>query len=259
MLTVATWNINSLRARLPLVLRYLDERSIDVLCLQETRTSDAAFPRSEFDARGYHVAATGTGGYAGVAIVSRAPIEEVVVGLSGFVEAKAPGRRIACRTGGAWIDTVYVPTRMKIGKAEFLDALRVDRAERFGSEGILAGDFNICWDARDYASRRLITDPEIHPGRPEDLAFRRLIEPSLLDCFRKREQGSGHFSWFPVATWALKRNYGMRLDYVFASPALAAHVVEATHDRETRSWPRPSDHLPVRVGFDLPSPATAHS
>jgi exodeoxyribonuclease-3 len=247
--TLATWNVNSLRARLPNVLRHLDESRPDVLCLQETRVGAGAFPQAAFEERGYDVAFTSTGGYAGVGIASRAKIDDVVMELPGFVEEKAPGRRLACRIAGLWIDTVYVPTRTKIGKAEFLDALRADEEERFGpaAEVVLAGDFNICFDERDYASPKMITDPDVHPRRPEDLAFRRLVGGRLVDVFRSVEQGGGHYSWFPNATWAVKRNYGMRLDYVFASPALASHAVEARHEVSTLSWPRPSDHVPVRV------------
>lgn len=247
--TLATWNVNSLRVRLPLVVRYLDEVHPDVLCLQETRVGASGFPHAAFEERGYHVAFTSTGGYAGVAIASRAKIDEVVVGLPGFVETKAPGRRLACRIGERWVDTVYVPTRMAIGKAEFLDALRADHDERLGAGAkvVLAGDFNICWAERDYASPKMISEPDVHPRRPEDLAFRRLVGDRLLDVFRALENGRGHYSWFPNATWALKRKYGMRLDYVFASPELVGDKGEARHDLVTMSWPRPSDHVPVWV------------
>lgn len=240
--------MNSLRARLPNVLRYLDETRPDVLCLQETRVADSAFPRAGFEERGYHLAMTSTGGYAGVAIASKTPIEEVRPGLPGFVEAKAPGRRLACLTAGRWVDTVYVPTRMKIGKAEFLDALRADHDANLGeAELVLAGDFNICFDERDYASPSMIADTDVHPNRPEDRAFRRLLGGRLQDCFRAVESGAGHYSWFPNSTWAMKRNYGMRLDYIFASESLA--VAGAGHARETMRWERPSDHIPVRVTF----------
>jgi exodeoxyribonuclease-3 len=247
--TLATWNVNSLRVRLPLVARYLDEVRPDVLCLQETRVGAAGFPHAAFEERGYNVAFTSTGGYAGVAIASRKKIDEVATGLPGFVETKAPGRRLACRIGKRWIDTVYVPTRTKIGKSEFLDALRADQDERFGAgaEVVLAGDFNICFDERDYASPKMISDPDVHPQRPEDLALRRLLDGRFVDVFRQVEDGSSHYSWFPNATWALKRKYGMRLDYVFASSHLASRANAARHDLITMSWPRPSDHVPVWV------------
>jgi len=250
-LTLAAWNVNSLRARLPLVLRYLDQHDVDVLCLQETRVADAEFPRAAFEERGYHVATASPGSYAGVAIASRQPLADLVVGVPGFDEHGAPGRRIGGRVGDLWIDTVYVPTRKAIGKIAFLDALRADYATRARGPLVLAGDFNICFDGRDLASPRLITDAEMHTRRPEDLAWRRLLEVGLIDCFRRHCPDRGHYTWFPAAPWAFGRNYGMRLDYLFATEPAAAALVDVTHDREPRTWPRPSDHLPVRARLAL--------
>ncbi|HXC50545.1 MAG TPA: exodeoxyribonuclease III [Candidatus Limnocylindrales bacterium] len=253
MITISTWNVNSLRARLPLVLHYLETYRPHVLCLQETRIGAAAFPQSAFEAAGYHVASTGAGGYAGVAVASTYPIDETVSGIDSFVEKRAPGRRLLCRIGSLWIDTVYVPTRMAIGKSGFLEGLRRDHIARFdgAAPDVLAGDFNICFDARDYASPSMITAPDVHPNRPEDLAFRALVSGRLVDCFRRKTADGGHFSWFPMAPWAPRRNYGMRLDYLFATEALAARLADVVHDRETRDWQRPSDHVPVRASFDV--------
>jgi exodeoxyribonuclease-3 len=250
-LTIAAWNVNSLRARLPLVLRYLDEHEVDVLCLQETRVGAAGFPRAGFAERGYDVALAGDGGYAGVAIASRRPMGEPIVGVAGQVEAGDPGRRLAVRIDDLWIDTVYVPTRRAIGKVELLDALRADHAARFppGTALVLAGDFNICFDERDLASPSLISEPQLHTRRPEDLAWRRLLDRGLIDVFRARHADGGHYTWFPAPRWAFARNYGMRLDYLFATAPVLATLVDVAHDRATRTWERPSDHLPVRARF----------
>jgi exodeoxyribonuclease-3 len=253
-LTIAAWNVNSLRARLPLVLRYLDEHAVDVLCLQETRVGAAAFPRTPFAGRGYQLAIAGDGSYAGVAIASRRPMSDPVVGVPGHDEAGAPGRRLAVLVDGLWIDTVYVPTRRAIGKVEFLDALRADHLARFppGTAVVLAGDFNICFDERDLASPSLISDAHLHTRRPEDLAWRRLLELGLIDAFRARHPDAGHYTWFPAPRWALARNYGMRLDYLFATAPVLATLDDVVHDRETRRWERPSDHVPVRARFAWP-------
>lgn len=234
MLTVASWNVNSLRARLPLVLRYLDAQQVDALGLQETRIPDAAFPRQVFEERGYHVATASAGTYAGVAWITRLPLADIVIGIPGFDEPGAPGRRLGGRLGSLWIDTVYVPTRTAIGKAGFLDALGADYRARITAATplVLAGDFNICFDRRDFASPSMITDVEHHTRRPEDMAWRRLLEVGLVDCFRQRCADGGHYSWFPNAAWAVERNYGMRLDYVFATAAIAAAAIAVTHDRE---------------------------
>lgn len=230
----------------------MKERGPDVLCLQETRVAQSSFDFGPLTDEGWHVQTSSTGGYAGVAIISRVAVDEVVVGLPGFVEDRAPGRRLACRIGELWVDTVYVPTTMKIGKSEFMGALRADHETRWkrSAKVILAGDFNLCFDQRDYASPKMITDADVHPNRPEDKAFRALVDGRLYDCFRHLERDRGHFTWFPNTRWALKRNYGMRLDYVFASKTLLERVREATHDRDVALWEKPSDHVPVRVVFE---------
>ena len=250
-LTVVTWNINSLRARLPLVVRYLDERMPDVLCLQETRLAAGKVDCEAFHARGYHVAAGGTRGYAGVATLSKRPLGEVVHGIG--PEGEHADRRLLCQVGKYWIDNVYVPTRRVIGKSEFLDRLRTDYAERFEAKRdalILCGDFNICYDERDLATLRMISEPERFGERPEDQAFRRVLGFGLQDCLRKHHPQAKRFSWFPLTPWALKRNYGMRLDYIFATTHAYDSCTGADHDFEPRGWPRPSDHLPVVARFD---------
>ena len=196
-----------------------------------------------------------SGNYAGVAILARTAPERDVYGLDGFSPRREAGRRLACKLEGVWFDNVYVPTRMKIGKVPFLDALREDHARRHPSHAavVLCGDFNICYDARDYAAPNMISESNVHPNRPEDLALRRLLaERGLVDCFRHLCPDDGHYSWFPMATDALARNRGMRLDYVFASAPLADRLLSCTHDAGPRGWDNPSDHLPVRAVFDVP-------
>jgi exodeoxyribonuclease-3 len=250
-LSVVSWNVNSLRVRLPLVERFLDERAPDVLCLQETRLAAAKVDCDAFRARGYSVLAAGSRGYAGVATLSKQPFSEAVVGFSSEDHTDLHSdRRLLCRVGETWIDNVYVPTRRAIGKSEFLDRLRADYEQRFVADRdqlVLCGDFNVCFDERDLASLRMISESEHFGQRPEDLAFRRLVSFGLSDCFRKLHPDQKLFSWFPQTPWALRRNYGMRLDYVFATAPVYARCTEALHDVDTRSWPRPSDHLPVVV------------
>jgi exodeoxyribonuclease III len=245
-LNLASWNVNSLRARHSLVLRYLEERQPDVLCLQETRMPAPTLPYAAFEKLGYQCEAESSASSAGVATLSKQPITEVARGIA----SEYVGRRLLCRIGDVWIDNVYVPTRKAIGKVEFLDRLREDYATRFTPQSdalALCGDFNICFDARDLASLRLISDAESFGKRVEDLAFRRLLDFGLRDCFRKHNADGGSYSWFPLAPWAFPRNYGMRLDYVFATERLYDRCAAADHDREPRGWPRPSDHLPVVV------------
>lgn len=251
--TVVSWNVNSLRARLPLVLRYLDERAPDVLCLQETRLPAEKVDCAQFRERGYRVLAGGTRGYAGVATLSKLPATDVVHGLGD--EHAHSDRRLLCHVGDLWIDNVYVPTRRAIGKSEFLDHLREGYEQRFQPEQdalALCGDFNICFDDRDLATLRMISEPERFGQRPEDLAFRRTVSFGLQDCLRKHHPDVKRFSWFPMTPWALKRNYGMRLDYIFATAPAYDRCSGADHDPEPRSWERPSDHLPIVARFDAP-------
>jgi exodeoxyribonuclease-3 len=249
-LTVVTWNVNSLRVRLAHVLQLLDERAPDVLCLQETKVPADKVANDAFTSRGYYVHAGGTGGYAGVATLSKEPLDAVVRGFSEVSDDV--GRRLLGRLGDVWIDNVYVPTRRAIGKSEFLDRLSDDHTTRFDAgrdELVLCGDFNICFDARDLASPNMISEPELLGRRPEDLAFRRILGFGLHDCFRKHEPDAKTYSWFPLTPWALRRNYGMRLDYVFATQALYRRCEGLEHDQSPRAWPRPSDHLPVIARF----------
>jgi len=249
--SVVSWNVNSLRVRLPLVVRYLDEHTPDVVCLQETRLAPAKLDFAEFRERGYHVRAGGKGSYAGVATLSRQPIQDAIHGFG--ADHEQSDRRLLCKIDDWWVDNVYVPTRRAIGKSEFLDRLKQDYSERFGEQPsalLLCGDFNVCFDERDLASLRMISESELFGQRPEDLAFRRVLSFGLHDCFRRHHPDQQSFSWFPQTPWALKRNYGMRLDYVFASQRAYECCSAATHDPETRSWPRPSDHLPVVVQFE---------
>jgi exodeoxyribonuclease III len=252
-LVVASWNVNSLRARADLVGRFLDERAPDVLCLQETRVADAAFPRNIFEQREMVVATEGHGGRAGVAIASRHPLEHVEHGFAGT--ADGDGRRLAVRTAGIDIETVYVPTRRAIGKVAFFERLAALRAARDPTlPFLLCGDFNVCFDERDVHRVSTLSDPEDFTRRPEDLAFRRLVDQGLADLFRLHTPGGGHYSWFDLRPWTFSRNVGMRLDYAFASAPLAARCTGAEHDREPRTWPRPSDHLPLIVTFDRGAP-----
>lgn len=248
-LVVASWNVNGLRARADLVGRFLEERAPDVLCLQETRVADTGFPRDLFERRGMVVATEGHGGRAGVAIASRHPIEDVEHGFSGTGDGD--GRRLAARTAGIDIETVYVPTRRAIGKVAFFEQLASLRAARDpAAPSLLCGDFNVCFDERDVHRVSMLADPDDFTRRPEDLAFRRVVDQGLADLFRVHTPDGGHYSWFDLRPWTFKRNVGMRLDYAFASAPLAARCTRAVHDREARTWPRPSDHLPVVMTFE---------
>jgi exodeoxyribonuclease-3 len=189
-------------------------------------------------------------GRAGVATFSKHPIEDAVKDIPS--SPGHAGRRLLVRIGDMWIDNVYVPTRVAIGKAEFLDRLREDYQTRFSADRdsvALCGDLNICLDRRDFASPSMIAEAALFGERGEDVAFRELLGFGLQDCFRRHHPSEASFTWFPMQPWAIRRNYGMRLDYVFATSQIYERCSSATHDLEPRSWHRPSDHVPVVVRF----------
>ena len=215
---VASWNVNGIGARLDHVVRYLELRAPDLLCLQEIKVRHDDFPRERFRELGYRSEVLSSGGYAGVAILTREPLENVVYDLEDFEPERAAGRRLGGKLGLTWFDTVYVPTRTAIGKIAFLDALTSDHARRFGPAArvLLCGDFNVCFDERDLAKPNMIRQASLHPERPEDLAFRRLVDGGrLVDSFRYGCAEGGHYTWFPPRPQTKQNHQGMRLDYIF--------------------------------------------
>ena len=203
-------------------------------------------PLLEFRALGYACVANSSGGRAGVATLCRT--NQPVFVVSRAVEELERGRRIVIEFGGLTIDNVYVPTRKAIGKVEFLSLLRRDYEPRGARPRVLCGDFNLCTDDRDFASAAMIAEPERFGTRDEDLAFRALRDVGLSDCFRQHCDEPGHYTWFDYRPWTLKRNYGMRLDYVFVSDSV--RCLSAQHLLSPRTWAKPSDHLAVFVELE---------
>lgn len=251
---LATWNVNSLKVRLPQVLDFMATRGPDALCLQETKCEDAAFPRAEIEAAGYHVAYCGQKTYNGVAILARAPLADVHLGLPGLDEQK---RLIAATVGDTRVVGVYVPNGQSVGsdkyayKLAWLDALidwlqgEIARHPRLA----LLGDYNIAPDDRD------VHDPALWAGqvlvsRPERERFFRLLELGLQDAFRLFEQPPKTFSWWDYRQLGFPKNLGLRIDHILATAPLAAACTACTVDRPMRKLKPPSDHAPVVAEFD---------
>ncbi|MBD3235131.1 MAG: exodeoxyribonuclease III [Candidatus Eisenbacteria bacterium] len=248
---IATWNVNSIRARLPRVSVWLEHEQPDLLCMQETKVVDEAFPREAFHDLGYHVESFGQKTYNGVAIVSRAKPEEV---LRGFPE-DAPGierRLIGGRYAGIWILNVYVPHGTELGTPRFdfkLDWLRrlrglIQSRWQPGDPILVCGDFNVAPEDRD------VHDPDrwrgqllFHPD--EQAALRALMEWGLHDAFRLHTEEGGHFSWWDYRAGAFHRGWGLRIDLVLVSDGLREHCRAVAIDREARKGRKPSDHAPV--------------
>jgi len=252
---VASWNVNSIRVRLPQVLQWAGEVRPDVLAIQETKTTDDAFPSSELEAAGYHVVYSGQKTYNGVALLTREPPAGVVTELASMED---PQRRlIAATVGGVRVYNVYVPNGQAVGtdkfdyKLRWLAALRQQLADELKAhrELLVAGDFNVAPDDRDvhdpaaWAGQVLVSDPERH-------ALRSLLELGFRDTFRLFDQPEASFSWWDYRAAAFRRNRGLRIDLLLASPEMADRCTESTVDVAPRKWEKPSDHAPVLARFD---------
>ena len=256
MWTLASWNVNSLKVRLPQVLQWLDTHEPDVLALQETKTQDENFPAHAFDELGYQVVFSGQKTYNGVAVVSRKPIQLLHTGLPGFED---PQKRVLC----ALVDDVcvlnlYVPNGSEVGsdkyayKLDWLARLDVFTGELLQNYDklILLGDFNITPADAD------VHDPEgwrdrILCSRPERDALAGLLAHGLTDTFRLFEQERHSFSWWDYRAGDFAHNRGLRIDLILASTPLSRYCADSWIDIAPRQQQRPSDHTPVAVEFRL--------
>ena len=255
---VVTWNVNSVKQRMPRLLPWLDERRPDVLCLQETKLADDAFAAlldEELASRGYAVAAYGQGQWNGVAIISRVGLEDVVRGIPdgpGFPEPEA--RAVSATCGGVRFTCVYVPNGRQPDsdhyryKLEWLEALRAQVAA--GPEAaVVLGDMNIAPADDD------VFDPDAYVGQthvtaPEREALAGLQALGLHDVVRDRWPGKRVFSYWDYRAGMFHQDLGMRIDLVLASAPVAERVQAAWVDRHARKGKGPSDHAPVIVDLD---------
>ncbi|BAU46717.1 exodeoxyribonuclease III [Sulfurifustis variabilis] len=252
---LATWNVNSIRARLPHVLDWLDRQRPDVACLQETKVPDEEFPKLELQAAGYVVLHAGQKGYNGVATLVRHSATEVLTEAPGLDSGQK--RFLAATIAGVRVLNVYVPNGERVGspkyayKLEWLEALRawlageLARHERL----VIVGDFNIAPEDRDVYEPKLWRNQVLF-SEPERDALRSLVGLGLVDLFRRFTSEAGHYTWWDYRAGAFRRNQGLRIDHILASPALAARAKACFIDREPRGRERPSDHAPVVADLD---------
>jgi exodeoxyribonuclease III len=257
---LATWNVNSLKVRLPHLAQWLSSAPIDALGLQETKTVDADFPGSELRAMGLDGEWHGQKTYNGVALLARTPVRDVVRGIPGYSDEQA--RVIAGTIRGVRVIDCYVPNGQSVDsdkyayKLGWLAGLRAYVASERERHPLLAviGDFNIAPEDRD------IHDPKAWEGQvlasaPERAALAALCDLGLEDVFRRFEQPEKSYSWWDYRAMAFRRKAGLRIDLILTSPALAARCSACVVDVEPRRWERPSDHAPVVATFDLPPEA----
>lgn len=251
---LATWNVNSIRARLHHVLDWLTVNAPDVLCLQETKATDADFPYEPLRAAGYHVTHVGQKSYNGVATVTRVPVVDVVrdpPGLDG--EQK---RALTVTVGNLRVINVYVPNGERIGsekyefKLKWLAVLRRYLSAELCRHDQLAvvGDFNVAPEACDVYDPRLWRNQVLF-SEPERQALRHLTDAGLIDVFRRFDQPAGSYSWWDYRQGAFRRNLGLRIDHILCSANLAERCFTCFIDKAPRQSARPSDHAPVVAEF----------
>lgn len=253
---IVSWNVNSIRARIDHVHRFLRETQPDVLCLQETKVSDAEFPTDTFARAGYETHRTGGKSYNGVAIVSRHPVTDVRVG---FVDGHLDDERrlIAGTVGGLRVFSAYIPNGKSLDspayeeKLVWLDRLLTTLKGENPHDVPMAvcGDFNVTRDDRD------VFDParfknQLFCSPRERLALTRLMDLGFKDSFRERCDQGGHYSWWDYRAGSYQRNRGLRIDYVWLSQAASAKLTAAHIEGGPRSWDKPSDHTPVVADLD---------
>jgi len=247
---LATWNVNSLKVRLPQLLDWLDVQSPDVVCLQETKLEDKAFPRMELEAAGYQAVFAGQKTYNGVAILTRSQPQDVVSGIPGFNDVQQ--RLIAATIDGTRVVCGYFPNGQSVGsdkfeyKLKWIAALTAWLREELARQPRLAllGDYNIAPEERD------VHDPKAWEGRvlfsePERAAFRALLGLGLKDAFRLFEQPDKVYTWWDYRMMAFRRNMGLRIDHILLSAPLADACTGCGVDKAPRKAERPSDHAPV--------------
>jgi len=268
---IATWNVNSLKARMDRVLEWLERAGPDVLLLQETKLQDANVPSEAFQSAGYQVAHHGQGQWNGVAVLSRVGLESVVTNfgrpLEGVPDADslevnplAEARMIAATCGGIRVVSLYAPNGRSVGsphyaaKLEWFELLWRWLREGSAPQGplVIGGDFNIApadidvWDPVACASGT-------HVSPPERQAFAQLLALRLTDAYRLQHAEPGRYSWWDYRGGNFHKNIGMRIDHLLISDPLVPRVVWTEIDRETRKGrPTPSDHVPVVMDLDKP-------
>ncbi|WMP15715.1 exodeoxyribonuclease III [Thiothrix lacustris] len=251
---IATWNVNSLRVRLPHVLQWLAAAQPDVLAIQETKTVDEQFPVAELDAAGYSAVFAGQKTYNGVAILSKSPATEVVTDIPGLDD---PQRRILAATlDGVRVVNLYVVNGAEVGSDKY--AYKLDWLAKVTAwlqqqaatypKLVVLGDFNIAPQDHD------VHDPVawgegILCSPPERAALQTIQALGLQDTFRLFEQAEKSFSWWDYRAGGFRRNHGLRIDLILASQALVAVCQSCVIEREPRTWEKPSDHTPVVAVF----------
>lgn len=256
MFKIATWNVNSLKVRLPHVLQWLKDESPDVLALQETKSIDENFPLAEINDAGYQVSFIGQKTYNGVATLCKTSIETLADRIPDYDDVQR--RVLAIKNTDITILNLYIPNGAEVDsekyhyKLEWFSKLHpfIKQLQAKNERLIILGDFNIAPEDAD------VHDPKKWQGKvlvspAERDEFKKLLAHGLEDCFRLFDQKENSFSWWDYRAAGFRRGHGMRIDHILASETLAETCKACYIDKEPRKLERPSDHTPVVAEFDL--------
>lgn len=247
---IATWNVNSIRSRLEHVTKWLNDTQVDVLLLQELKCQNHDFPEEAFADLGYNTAIFGQKTYNGVAIISKQPIEDVVLNIPGFEDEQS--RYIEAVIGNKRLVSIYVPNGSEVGsekydyKLRFLSALKLHMKHllTFKEELIIGGDFNIAPDDLDVHDAAKWKD-RILCSVPERLKLNELLNLGYTDAFRALYPDEKCFTWWDYRAGSFPQNKGMRIDHFLLSPEAMDKAQSVVVDAEPRALDKPSDHAPV--------------
>jgi len=253
---IATWNVNSVRQRIEHLIRYLREQEPDILCLQEIKCVEDAFPRLEVEAAGYNVAAHGQKTFNGVAILSKRPIE-VVRGLPGddadaqarYIEAIVPHGGGIVRVASIYLPNGNPPNTEKYAyKLAWMDRLSAHAQNllRLEEPLVLAGDFNVIPEPRDAKDPAAWAGDALYLPQTRE-RFRTLLNLGLTDALRATSDAAGLYTFWDYTAGAWQKNFGVRIDHLLLSPQAADRLQSVTIDRFMRAADKPSDHVPIRI------------
>jgi exodeoxyribonuclease-3 len=258
---IATWNVNSIRQRLDNLLAWLNERKPDVVCLQETKCTDEAFPREAIEALGYNVAVHGQKTFNGVALLSTFPMEDIAVGLAGdesdgqarFIEAV-----VSHPAGTVRVANLYLPngnpadTEKYDYKINWMNRLIAFSLERLKLEEplVLAGDYNVIPTALDARNPQAWAGDALFLPKTRD-TFQALVNLGLTDAIRAASDSPDIYTFWDYQAGAWQKNNGIRIDHLLLSPQAADRLKAAGVDKHVRTWDKPSDHVPVWIDLDI--------
>jgi exodeoxyribonuclease-3 len=258
---IATWNVNSIRQRLDSLSAWLKEREPDVVCLQEIKCQDDAFPREPIEALGYNVAVHGQKTFNGVAILSKLPFDEVKSGLDGHdgdVQARFLEAVVSTQKGVVRVVSLYLPNGNPAPgdkydyKLQWMDRLTAFARSRLALEEplVLAGDYNVIPTADDARHPEAWSKDALFLPQTRD-RFRALINLGLTDAIRAVSDDPGLYSFWDYQAGAWQKNNGIRIDHLLLSPQAADKLTDAGIDKHVRAWDKPSDHVPVYIDLDI--------